>query len=588
MNYLKSILILCSGLVALSCPAQLSKLVPKSMSHQSTANNGSKTAAHVEIVFSEPLTGVEVVRDSKNSTTDTSFGQEAGKVHAKALAMPAQGVVAKKVTVVHPDFEPCVIVFDSIGFKEPVVAGEHYLIEVEVPGATLVEANKAYYNLDFPSAEAKYNAYLAEGSGADADMVNQRLAVIQELETAYNQINEKKTSTSRTDLFRCMKAAEMIQDRTHSMKAYELAQDFRRKLGGDKKTARDDDGATRLKIDTVFLHAADNRPMSDARLPKVDGQPYYSWINIKVNLDNVTFTGGDQFIPAERIDGDYRLYVGKGLGSADSIVVRHSDCIPFVLNLSDYGYGDVKPASVYEVRFNTPPATLIEADRAFGNLNFVAAKMLYEQMLQNSGKYDDETLLEVSQRLANVKPLADNERVRQWKDFRKMVHNAEKYDRDELTGICNQLSKLAEEFGSYGVPGMDHKAQFYAKAAKDYREAVYLTITAYLSDEKGNPLFDTNGDYIPFDAKEICLMFDNVWGVDNFPVPMKLSQKGLYKAYLPDSVSSWLRSHPNKKMKVRAKRSLFDKKYIGDKFEIYLDGDSRSFGITQYYKDIVY
>ena len=173
-------------------------------------------------------------------------------------------------------------------------------------------------------------------------------------------------------------------------------------------------------VDTVYQKQGDNRPMSDARLPKVDGQPYYSWINVNVDLDDVMFTGVEQYIPAERIDGVYRLYVARGPESAGEIVVHHPDCAPLSFSLREHGIESVSAASVYEVRIKTPPSLMIEADRAFGNLDFKTARMLYEEMLAGEDMYDDATLTLAADRLRTVMPLVENDVRGRWSSLRNV------------------------------------------------------------------------------------------------------------------------------------------------------------------------
>ena len=52
---LRTIAALLACLFASGASAQLSTLVPRTMTHLTTPNNGSPKAAHLEIVFSEPL-----------------------------------------------------------------------------------------------------------------------------------------------------------------------------------------------------------------------------------------------------------------------------------------------------------------------------------------------------------------------------------------------------------------------------------------------------------------------------------------------------------------------------------------------------
>lgn len=589
---LRTIAALLACLFASGASAQLSTLVPRTMTHLTTPNNGSLKAAHLEIVFSEPLEGVEVIPDSQNASPDPSYPTQPGRAHARALSVEQAGVFARKVTVVHPDFAPCVIMFDSIGFTDKVKAGEHYLIEVEVPGMTLVEANKAFYNLDFPTAAARYQEYLDSGDGKDASLAAQRLAVIAELADANNLLDANIDSKERATLFRCMKAAEMIHDKTRSPKAYELYRVFRKRLFPSRAISEyDDEGVTRLAIDTVYHKQGDNRPMSDSRLPKVDGQPYYSWINVGIDLDDVSFTGGDQFLPAERVDGDYRLYVPKGTAAAGPITIHHPDCEPLVFSLADYGIPQVGAASVYVVKVATPPALLIEANRAFGNLDFATAGALYEEILMQGNAHGEEALTTAGDRLEVVRGLVENDATARWKALRKEISaKGSTFSRSELSDKCLVLATMAETFDRHGVPGMQRKAANYRRLAKDYRTALFITISAMQSDDHGKPVFDAGGEYEVYRNKEFFLEFDkSEFGGDELHVAMKTSTPGLFKRYLPGEVSQWFAAHPYKSLKVKPVARVYRNggyswERIGDDFDLYSDKDARSFSITLYLK----
>lgn len=592
MKNLRCIIILTAFLSALCMNAQLSTLKPVGMTHLSTPNNDSKNAAHIEIVFSEPIAGAKVVKDSENSTPDLSYPTVPGTLHAKGLAIEAAGVFAKKVTVVHPDFIPCVIDFESLGFTENLQPGEHYRIDVEVPGLPLVEANRAFANLNFPLAKIKYLTYLEGDATPEAAVARQRMAVMDELATPMQYLATNASSQDKATKFRCMKAAEMIYDKTHSRKAYEQYQAFRKSLYNRETTINLlDDGVTELMIDTVYLKPGDNRPMSDAKLPHVDGAPFYSWINVKVDLTGVVFTGGNQYTDAELIDGAYRLYVPKGEEAAREIVLHQADCVPLSFSLKDYGFDVVKPASVYVVEIKTPTAAIIEADRAFGNLDFPTARMLYSEILNSEDSYDEHTVSIASNRLASVTPLIENNVKEKWDNLRKDVNlKGGPIEREELSRKCLQLASLADELAMLKVPGMTRKADMYRKLAKDYNTAVFLTINAKEINKHKEVVLDKEGKPKVFSGNAIVLVFDKIGEIKNYEVMMDATSAGTFKKYLPAPVSEWLIAHPGKSLKVTPKQYVWKDhelklQTIGDNFEISLENGDRSLSMTQFYQN---
>lgn len=567
--------------------AQLSTLRPVSMAGMSEPNNGSKNSAHIEIEFSAPLEGAKVVRDSENSTPDTSFPSSPTKLHAKGLAIDGAGIYAKKVTVVHPDFTPCVIDFESLGFSGNIRPGEHYLIRVEVPDLPLIEANRAFSDLDFTTAAAKYQEYLDSGNAKDAVLANQRLAVMKELNTPLKYLETNSSKTDKATRFRCMKAAESIYNKSHSSKAYGIYDDIRTALyGKDNKSVVMDEGVTELRIDTAYLKAGDNRPMSDNKLPHVDGAPFYSWINVKLDLNDAVFTGGNQFLDAERVDGVYRLYVPKGREAAEEIVMHQPDCAPLSLSLKEFGIDEINPASVYMVEITAPSAAIIEADRAFGNLDFPTAQMLYADILNEADAYDDTTVSAAASRLEAVTPLVDNDVQSRWNSLKKDISLKNgPLDRDQISRKCLELSGLAAELDRLNVPGMDRNVRTYSDLAKEYRTSVFLTLNARQLNSHGEVMLDADGRPRIYTGRNIVLVFDRIGDVKNVEVPMEATSDGVFKKYLPPVVSEWLTRNSGSSLKVTPKQYVrhgaemkLDR--IGKDFELGLADGDRSLSMT--------
>lgn len=571
--------------------AQKSELKPVSMTHETTPNNGSPNTAHIEIEFSAPLSGAKVVRDSQNSSPDDSQASTPTSIHAKGIVIEKMGKYAEKVTVSHADFETCVIDFAKIGFTEKIKAGEHYKIKVEVPGVLLVEANRAFANLDFDTARAKYEEYLSDTKNSDKSLATQRIAVIEELKSPMQYIAANQAISDKVAKFKKMKAMEMVYDKTHSRKAYNEYKKYRYDLyGHTSKSGLDDDGVTELTIDSIRLKPNDNRPMSDNKLPHVDGAPYYSWVNVKLNLNDAIFTGGNQFTDAEVIDGDYRLYVPKGTDALEDMVLHHPDCTPLPIDFRNYGIETIKPASVYEVYVSAPAAEIIEADRAFGNLDFHTAKILFDDIVSNE-KSDSATMSLAIERLQTVTPLVYNDTKKTWDELRKTINlKGGPIERDALCRKCLEAATLAEQLAAKNVPGMTRKAQFYRDLARDYKTAVYLTINARQINDRKEVVLDKNGNYVPYSGKTIVLEFDKVGYAKNYQVAIDATSNGTFKKYLPTLVSEWLIQHPGECLKVTPKQYIFKGtslklQKIGEPFEMSLEKGESSFTIQQFYQN---
>lgn len=585
---------LCLGvLISVSslCFGQKSVLHPVSMKHVDTPNNGSKAQAHIEIVFSAPLQGARVMKDSDNATPDDSYPSSATSIHAKGLAVAAVGRYAKNVTVVHLDFQTCVIDFKSLGFEENVQPGEHYLIEVEVPGLPLVEANRAFDNLDFASAKTKYEEYLASPDANDATLARQRLAVISELDAPCKFLIANGSKTDRASLFKNMKAQQMIYEKTHSLKAYREYLEFRKKLYGSKnKNASLEDGVSELKVSKAYLNQGDTRAKSDLNLPKVDGNPFYSWILVNVDLDDVVFDGGNQYKDAEFIEGAWRLFVPKGAEAAGDITLHHPDCAPLTFALKDFGITEVAPGSVYVVDIATPSAAIIEADRAFGTLDFPTAQMLYNEILSDQNA-DSTTLVLANRRYQAVTPLVNDGVKSRWDELKKTVNlRGKTVTRDEISKACLEMSRIADKLASENVPGMKRKAESYKNLASDYKTAVFMTVNAKQVNDKKEVVLDKDGNPLGYSASDIVLVFDKGKLMYGYEVPMSASSKGVFKKYLPKRVSDWLSHHPDEELKVTPMKYVWNKngrklQRIGDDFKVSLDSGESSFSITQFWRE---
>jgi len=594
MSFKKVLRFLCFGVMFLAnamCYAQKSVLHPVSMKHLDTPNNGNKAQAHIEIVFSAPIQGARVMKDSDNATPDDSYPSSSTSIHAKGLSVKAIGKFAKNVTIVHPDFQSCVIDFKTLGFNEDVQPGEHYLIEVEVPDLPLVEANRAFEDLDFTVAKNKYEEYLTSEDANDATLARQRLAVISELESPCKFLAANANKTDRASLFKCMKAQDMIYEKTHSLKAYRKYLDFRKKLyGNQNKNVSLDDGVSELAVSKAYLNSGDTRAKSDLSLPKVDGNPFYSWIIVNVDLDDVVFEGGNQMKDAEFIEGAWRLFVPKGKESAGDITLHHPDCAPLTFALNDYGISEVQPGSVYIVDVETPSAAIIEADRAFGTLDFQTAQMLYNEILADQDA-DSTTLVMAKIRYEAVTPLVRDGIKSRWDDLKKIVNlKGKPVKREEICQVCLEMSRIAEKLASENVPGMKRKAETYKNLASDYETAVFMKINAkQINDKKEVPL-DKEGNPLAYAGNDIVLVFDKDKLYYGYEVPMSFTSKGVFKKYLPKRISDWLSRNPGEELKVTPMKYVWKNKgrklqRIGEDFNVSLDDGESSFSITQFWRN---
>ena len=527
----------------LSSFAQLASLKPIEMNKTEDANTGDKTFANIRINFTEPLEGVKVVRNN-DAKPDDNNANSPMTVYAQALSLPQH--TAKAVTITHPDFIPCVITFSEVGFNEPISAGDTYDITVEVPAMTYVNANKAFANLDFPQALSLFNEYLESENTEFSTSAQNKITLINQLQNLSDFVNANKNSSDLTTQRKVYLAAKDLYQKSGSWEAYKIYSELDKKLLpskiGDEIT-----GVSEMKIDSVWHDPVkDISAMSEKRLPLVDGENYYAQIMVEVGLDGVEFDGIEQYMPAERRQGIYYVYVPKGEEQAQTFYIIHPDFQPLPVALKDYGIESVKGGRDYHIRIQNPPRTVMEADRAFGSLDFNSALLLYADVLQNAYLYDENVLQEAAQNIQNVENLVEEDYATDWNRIKTELNHTGLASREFLASKTDTLLNLATTLKEKGVPGMDYNIKKYKERKDEYLHSVYIKLTAKELNSN-NHVVIANGVEKPLDLKSIWVEYE----LNNNTIRQRLyaSSPGEYSGYMPKAVSEWLTSHPGKSIK---------------------------------------
>lgn len=530
-------------LVSLPSVAQLASLKPIDMVKTEELNNGDKTFAQIRINFTEALEDVKVVRNN-DAKPDDNNANSPTIVYAQALSLPQH--TAKSVTITQPDFIPCVITFGEIGYNEPIKAGDTYDITVEVPSLTYVNANKAFSQLDFSKALSLFNEYLESENSEYATSAKNKITLINQLKTISDYVNANKNSTDLTTQRKVYLAAKELYQKSGSWEAYKIYSDLEKKLL-PSKIGEEVTGVSVMTIDSVWHDPVkDISAMSEKRLPLVDGENYYAQIMVEVGLDGVEFDGIEQFMPAERRQGIYYLYVPKGEEQANTFYIIHPDFQPLGVALKDYGIESVKGGRDYHIRVNNPPRTVMEADRAFGALDFNSALLLYADVLQNAYLYDENVLQDAAQNIQNVENLVEEDYATDWNRIKTELNHTGSASREYLVSKTDTLINLASALKSKGVPGMDFNIKKYNERKDEYLHSIYLQLTAKELNSN-NHVVISNGVEKPLDLKSIWIEYN----VDEKIVRQRLyaSSPGEYSGYMPKVVSDWLTKHPGKSLK---------------------------------------
>lgn len=531
------------SLASLASVAQLASLKPVDMVKSEEANNGDKTFANIRINFTEPLEGVKVVRNN-DAKQDDNNANSPTTVYAQALSLPQH--TAKTVTITQPDFIPCVITFSELGYYEPIKAGETYDITVEVPSMTYVNANKAFAELDFSKSLSLFNEYLENENSEYATSAQNKIILINQLKKLSDFVNANKNSTDLTTQRKVYLAAKELYQKSGSWEAYKIYSELEKKLL-PSRIGEEVTGVSVMTVDSVWHDPVkDISAMSEKRLPLVDGENYYAQIMVEVGLDGVEFDGIEQFMPAERRQGIYYLYVPKGEEQAQTFFIIHPDFQPLGVALKDYGIESVKGGRDYHIRINNPPRTIMEADRAFGALDFNSALLLYADVLQNAFLYDENVLQEAAQNIQNVENLVEEDYATDWNRIKTELNHTGSASREYLVSKTDSLINLATALKGKGVPGMDYNIKKYNERKDEYLHSIYLQLTAKELNSN-NHVVIANGVEKPLDLKSIWVEYN----VDDRIVRQRLyaSSPGEYSGYMPKIVSDWLTKHPGKSIK---------------------------------------
>lgn len=526
--------------VLASAPAlhsQLASLQPKSMELLNVPSNGNKALAYVEISFSQPLPGVKVNYDNvskaykdKENTPTTVWA----RVIADAPAN--RGAFAKSITISHPDYLPCVMIFEELGLKETVKPGLTYRINVDLPDADLVKAHRAFSDLDYDAARTYYSDYIAAGGEMSA-LASQRIAMMDKLQKHLDYLNDNSASTDRSTRIRMMKCAKDIYDLTSSMEAYSRYRDLRSQLV-KRRGSTDLDGASTITVDSMWLDMTNTEARSDVTF---NGGPY-SWILVKLELDNVEFEADGLFSEPENRGVDYRLRVYSGQEGPRKIVVHHPDCAPTVIDFQSLGITEIKPKSVYNIVLTAPPATVMEADRAFSNLDFNSAQMLYADILQNSEQYPPMVVSMVSKRLSDVNRLVDRDFRTTWRRLRDFFVKRPTATREELAARADSLAAMSKELMTLNVPGMENNVKHYTDRAREYRNSIFLKFSVAEVNKRGEILVGDDGNPKPIGARSLILEFKIPKTKYTYPIKANIASPGTFAVFLPERVSQALAS----------------------------------------------
>lgn len=312
---------------------------------------------------------------------------------------------AKSVVLHHPDFNNCEVDFSQF-LDGPIEGGNIYKIWIRIPESKLLEANKAYNDLDFAKARDLYRAISADPRINDKDkaMVDRYLVDIDSL-VAWKQHAEKRIQAAASlegtkkhgQLLMAKEYYNLIFDKSLTIKSALKAEELKKELNSDRNGIRINPIS---ELNLVSAEMAGN----DLRAQGNDAVTY-QYVNnkkksstgksalfiIKAPLAGATVGSSLEVKPAEYRNGEYWLYVKslngdeeaglkKNLEDKDAVLFtfKHPDFKAFSFRNKDLQDGSgLQGERVYHVEISTPSQIMTMANNQLAGLELENAYNLY-------------------------------------------------------------------------------------------------------------------------------------------------------------------------------------------------------------------
>lgn len=330
---------------------------------------------------------------------------------------------AKGITLHHPDFNNCQIVFKDYLGEQSLKGGDIYKIKLRIPSASYIEAVKAYYNLDFATAKELFSTIAEDPvSGSDEKAIaNKHLENIDSLIIFKNEAERfERNALSKIDtkehdrnLYRARLTYAKIFKRTGLINAEVKAEEIKNKLFADtnntlsqSKDVNSSANQGNLNVLSVsaYLDGNDTRAMGNDAVTYTytdkkgkESTAKSALLILHTPFRDPSVKSSISTAPIREEDGSIFLYVktsdSKGpIGETDEIFTlippAYTSYSPKSVTLKALGLDHLEPQSVYHVNIAAPSLIMEMANNNLSDLNFEAARNLYKNNFEDATEYE--------------------------------------------------------------------------------------------------------------------------------------------------------------------------------------------------------
>lgn len=435
---------------------------------------------------------------------------------------------AKEITLHHPDFNNCRIVFGDYLDDAQLESGTAYKIKLKLPSTLLIEANTAFNDLDFKKAAGLYSQIISDpkANGEEKIIAAKHLEGIDSLISWHDAaVKLERLAASQQgrerdrSLYRSRAYYKRISTEGDLVKAGLKYEDINRLLG--IKKGLNDYNMNTLKLVSAEMDSKSVRAMGNDAVvytgvdEKNKPQEKKSALFIiTAPIKDATVTSGRSVRAAEKKDNDIWLYMKTEIDKKDTnpvlFTISHPDFLPFEFRLDDFDdNSSLAEGTVYRVTLDTPSLIMMMANKRLANLDLDEARALFSYNYADAAEqaYAEKCLgFLTSPKIAPLIPVLDD-MVRKCRkterEYFSIITGVEKFDdpgvrNAERDAVNRRLDSEAAELSSVyqiifseangrGIPLVHAKdmADEYTNIKNGVRRLPLIIEFSEMKDEKG-------------------------------------------------------------------------------------------------------
>ncbi len=347
---------------------------------------------------------------------------EDDEIYNAYVASWTNGAV-KGITLHHPDFNNCQIIFKDYLGEQSLKGGDIYKIKLQVPSASYIEAVKAYYNLDFATAKELFSTIAEDPvSGSEEKAVaNTRLETIDSLiifkadaeKFERNALNTTDAKERDRNMYRARLTYAKIFKRTGLINAEVKAEEIKNKLFADTNPTLPqfedanniaNQGNLNALSASAYLDGNDTRAMGNEAVTYTytdkkgkESTAKSALLIIKTPFRDPSVKSKISTAPIHAEDGSIFMYVktidtNGPITQTDEIFTltppEYTSYGSKSITLKDLGIDCLEPQKVYNVTIAAPSLIMEMANNNLSDLNFETARNLYKNNFEDATEYE--------------------------------------------------------------------------------------------------------------------------------------------------------------------------------------------------------